>query len=293
MKTKKNIFNKKEFDLLELVSIVYLKKIHLILIIGSFALAGVFYSLSLPNIYRSEAILIPVEENSNLGSSMPSNVFNSLQGLNLFSTRSKKSFQATEKIKSFSFFKDNFLPNINKESLYYADGNNFLNTKISNNEFEVSDLKLYERYKNILYISQNNTTGFITLSIEHQSPEIAMLWVKIIIDEINNNFREIEKKEAELSVEYLNKKILESSITNVKQTLSMIISQELQKLSLIEANKDYVLKVLDPPYMPERKVKPSRILISFLGAFIGFIVFILFVLNIYFKKGNHEDQPHV
>ena len=56
-----------EIDLLELFHVLWGKKFYIVAITSIFALSSILYALSLPNIYKSEAIMMPVEANSEMG----------------------------------------------------------------------------------------------------------------------------------------------------------------------------------------------------------------------------------
>ena len=101
-------------------------------------------------------------------------------------------------------------------------------------------------------------TGFITLTMEHESPYIAQKWLSMIIYEINKIYRMEDKKKASLAISYLNKQISLTSLTEIKQALSRLIQNETQKMMLIEANEDYIFKVIDPPIVEEIKSKPKE-----------------------------------
>ena len=66
-------------------------------------------------------------------------------------------------------------------------------------------------------------------------------------------------------------KVLATSIAYTKK--------EIQKLTLVEANKDYVFEYVYPPSEMEKKSEPNRsqivILSSILGAFLGIIIVLL------------------
>ncbi len=75
-----------EIDLRELWSIIWSGKWTIIAITFVFAVASIFYALSLPNIYKSEALLAPAEENSGGGLAGLAGQFGglaSLAGVNL------------------------------------------------------------------------------------------------------------------------------------------------------------------------------------------------------------------
>ena len=51
----------------------------------------------------------------------------------------------------------------------------------------------YIVYKDIMTVSEDIKTKFVTLSIDHKSPYIAEKWVGLIIKSINDNMRSREK----------------------------------------------------------------------------------------------------
>ena len=53
----------------------------------------------------------------------------------------------------------------------------------------------------------DSTSGFIILSIKHQSPYIAKEWAELVVNEINTFYRQKDKSESERAVNYLNNQI--------------------------------------------------------------------------------------
>ena len=61
---------------------------------------------------------------------------------------------------------------------------------------------------------------------------------------------------------------------------------------MVEANENYIFKVLDSPIVPEMKVKPSRSLIVILGTMLGMMLSVLGVLVWHYKRTSSEhDEP--
>jgi LPS O-antigen subunit length determinant protein (WzzB/FepE family) len=59
----------------------------------------------------------------------------------------------------------------------------------------------------------------------------------------------------------------------------------MKNLMLIDANKEYIFKVLDAPYAPEEKFEPKRSVIVILATFFGFIISVIYFLALsYIKK---------
>ena len=70
-----------------------------------------------------------------------------------------------------------------------------------------SDQEAYEKYKNILSINDDKKTGFVSVSISHPSPYIAKEWTDIIIFNINESMREVDKRDSLNSINFLNQQL--------------------------------------------------------------------------------------
>tara|TARA_Y100000996_G_C22415505_1_gene599136 strand:- start:234 stop:926 length:693 start_codon:yes stop_codon:yes gene_type:complete len=213
----------------------------------------------------------------------------SLAGINLPSSSTSNVTEAIETLSSFAFFKNSILTNIflpdlmalqswdaktntltYDESLYDLTNNTWLESP--------SDQISFDSFKGHFSVSQDVETGFVTVLIKHQSPYVAKIWLDNIISAINQTLRQDQKKRSLLSIEYLNNQIASSSYTEINQVLSALIQQETEKLMLIEVNKDYIFKAIDPPYVAELKSEPSRTIIVLTGILIGGILGVLTAL---------------
>jgi len=267
------------------------------------SVAVILYSLSLPNIYQSKSLLFPVEASSGISGALKSySGLASLAGVSLPSqVNESNSAKAMEKLKSLSFFEKNILPYIFLPELMAVKSWNPGINKIEFNEEvynEVSNTWVLEPsskkeipsaqdsfavFLSHLSISEDSQTGFVTLSVKHQSPFIAKKWADLLISQINIFYRQKDKLEAEKSVNYLNTQIAMTSFTEIKQVMAELLQQETQKLTLIEANESYVFDYIDPPAVMEQKSDPSRALICILGALLGGIIGVLTVLIKHFR----------
>jgi hypothetical protein len=137
-----------------------------------------------------------------------------------------------------------------------------------------------------LTLSEDSKSGFITLSIKHQSPVIAKQWAELVINEVNSFYRLKDKLESEKAVSYLNQQISMTGLSEIKQVLAQLIQEEAKKLTLIEANQFYVFDYIDPPVAMELKSEPRRSLIVILSAILGGMLSVLFVLikHYFFSK---------
>ena len=128
-------------------------------------------------------------------------------------------------------------------------------------------------------VSQDSTTGFVRISFKHHSPYVAKDWTELVVKEINDSFRTLDKLEAQASMDYLNDQMALTSYSEIKEVIAQILKQKMQQLSLIEANEFYIFSYIDSPAVEEEKVEPSRTKISIFGAVFGLLLGILTVIT--------------
>ena len=288
-----------EIDLRELFYVLLEGKWIIVSLTAFVSIIGVIYSLLLPNIYESKAMLVPVNSSSGISGALGS--YSGLAGLAGISLPSGgdegNSAKAIQKISSLSFFENNILTNIYlpdlmafkswniktntltfDESIYDRNSNTWIRDFSYPQQQIPSAQESFEVYKQHLSLSEDRNSGFITLSIKHQSPFIAKQWVELIVNEVNAFYRQKDKSESEKAVSYLNQQISITGLSEIKQVIAQLLQEETKKLTLIEANQYYVFDYIDPPAVMELKSEPKRSLICILSALLGGMLSVLLVL---------------
>ena len=288
-----------EIDLRELFYVLLKGKWIIVSLTALASIIGVIYSLSLPNIYQSNAILVPVHSPSGIsGAAGGYRSIAGFAGISLPSSGNEgNTAQAIQKISTLSFFENNILANIHlpdlmavkswnsqansltfDDSIYDSTNNSWIRDYSYPQQQIPSTQESYKVFKQHLSLSEDKITGFITLSITHQSPFIAKQWVELIVNEVNDFYRLKDKLESEKAVSYLNQQISMTSLSEIKQVLAQLLQDEIKKLTLIEANYFYVFDYIDPPAAMEKKSEPQRALICILSALLGGILSVSLVL---------------
>ncbi len=269
---------------------------------------GIIYSLFLPNIYQAEAMLAPVDESSSLLSGALSQ-YSGIAGLAGISLPTEESGSDSKKaiklINSLYFFENHIMPNIflpdlmaieswddkkntiiYDDSVYQKNSNSWVRNFSFPQKLIPSAQESYEVFKDEnLSILEETKTGYVTLSIKHQSPHIANNWVEIIFEEVNSFYREKERETSEKAVIYLNEKISSTSLSEIREVTASLLQKEIQKLTLIEANNDFVFEYVYPSTIMEEKSEPNRFLIIFLFLLFGVLSGMIIVLSrFYFSK---------
>tara|TARA_A100001388_G_C28756220_1_gene495083 strand:- start:1059 stop:1976 length:918 start_codon:yes stop_codon:yes gene_type:complete len=289
---------KEEIDLKEIFSAIWQGKYLIVSLAASFSILAMIYSLSLPNIYQSKALLSPVGEDNINNTFQNYSGLASLAGINISPQgKDKNTLRALEKVNSFSFFKENILPkiflpdlvavdswNANENIIEYDDNlyNQNLDKWIAKSEIP-SEQESFKVFKEILNVTKDINTGFVTISVRHKSPIVSMEWTELVVKELNYFFRSKDKLEAEAAMIYLNNQIARTNFVEVKQAIAQVLQQKTQQLALIEVTDFYIFEYIDPPKVEEEKDEPSRSLISILGLILGTIFGISFVIFNYYR----------
>ncbi|MEK9767759.1 MAG: Wzz/FepE/Etk N-terminal domain-containing protein [Betaproteobacteria bacterium] len=288
-----------EIDLRELFGVFWRGKVQIVLVTALFALLGILYALYLPNVYRSEALLAPAQEQDSLAGAMQGlSGLAGLAGISLPEASGSQSDQAVEVLSSRSFFTEKIYPSIHlpdlmadprwdpetntlsyDDDLYDAGRGQWVREvdfpyQVTPTAQEAHDFFI----ENTLNVSSDNATGFVTLSVDHVSPYIARDWAELMILEINEQFRARDHEIAMSSIAYLNNQIAITSVVEVRQALSQLLQNQIQTSMLTDANPDYVYSVIDPPVPPELKDSPGRVLIVILATLLGGMIGVVDVL---------------
>ena len=286
-----------EIDLRELFHVLWDKIFYIGAITSIFSLISIIYALMLPNIYQSQAVMMPMEANQGMSGMLGQySGMASLAGISLPSESGSKAQEAIARIQSFEFFSNSFLPHIKLENLMavkkWNQASNTLTYDASDFNSESSQWlrkvpssqKAYKRYKEIMRIGEDKETSFVTFSVEHKSPFVAQQWVEIIMEQIDQVMRDQDRQTAMKSIEYLNSVTPTVNYKEIQQALSSLQQEQMKRLMMVEANDNYIFKVLDSPLVPEVRFKPMRLLIVILGSMLGMMLSVLGVLVFHYTR---------
>ena len=302
-----------EIDLRELFHVLWDKIFYIGAITSIFSLISIIYALMLPNIYQSQAVMMPMEANQGMSGMLGQySGMASLAGISLPSESGSKAQEAIARIQSFEFFSNSFLPHIKLENLMavkkWNQASNTLTYDASAFNSESgqwvrkvkpptstipSSQEAYKKqYQEIMSVSEDKKTSFVTLSVEHKSPVIAQQWVEIMMDQIDQVMRDQDRQTALQSIAYLNSLAPTVNYEEISKALASLQQEQMKRLMMVEANENYIFKVLDSPIVPEMKVKPQRSLIVILGTMLGMMLSVLGVLVLHYTRtSSKHDEP--
>ena len=289
-----------EIDLRELFAVIWQGKWLIIAITALFAVASVVYAINQPNIYKSEALLAPAEQEGSGGLAGLAGQFGglaSLAGVNLGGGSSNKAQLAIEVLKSRQFTSDfiqthNILPDlmaaktwdmqtntvVYNSEMFDAQNNKWIREVKAPFKPEPSMQEAFKVFSKIISASTDKESGMVTVSVEHISPSVAQQWVSWLIEDINKSMKERDVLEAVKSTDFLTQQLEQTKIADIRAVLYKLVEEQTKTIMFAKVRDEYVFKTIDAALVPEEKFKPKRALICVLGVLLGGMLSVMIVL---------------
>ena len=303
--------SKDEISFAELFSILFKDKYLIISMTAIFAISSVFYALSLDNVYKSEVILEVSDSNSGIGSlASQFGGLASLAGIgNIPSAPQDKSSLAFEMLKSKNIVKniykyDGLVEGIaaidfydpETKEIFYKDKIYDSSKKTWTRKVETpflnkpSYLEIYKILnEGIMSVAKDNKTGFIKLSVSHESPVFAKELIEKIVYEVNETSRKEDLMNSSSSLDYLYTQLSTNPINDIKKSINDLIKSNMEIKMLANIKEYYLIKPIDGPHIPLFKVSPTRSIICIGITIFGFLLSVIFVLMKAFVLNVRQD----
>jgi uncharacterized protein involved in exopolysaccharide biosynthesis len=300
---KKPLIIDGEIDIRVLIKSLWNKKKLIITLTSIAAIISVLYSLSLSNIYRSQALLAPVDAKAQGMSSSLGGLSGlaGMAGISLPGTSDAKKLEALAILDSYQFAEKFILKHdlmvlimatkgwdkesnqlIINEKLYDSKNKTWL--KKNGKELTPSIQETVRTYRSMVSSSIDKRTGFVIIHADSYSPSFSKNIVDWLINDINQYVMEVDVKRAKNSLNYLNSQINQTSLPEFKQVMAQLIKNEQQTIMLSQSSPEYIFKVIDKPIAPELKLEPKRAMICIVGTIAGFIFTLLIAMVLIFRQ---------
>ncbi len=305
--TENNKFMDDEISLFDLIKLLWGKKWLIIRFVTAVTVISIIYSLFAPEIYKSEALLAPKTSSQGsigqIGGSIGG--IAALAGLDIGSLGSgneNRSKIALETLQSRKFFTDylyeHMLVNLMAadnwdqesdqlvidENIYDSQKKQWISR--DNSSGKPSLQKAYKKFEDIFDVYEDKLTGFISVSVEHYSPNIAKSWVDLIVYSINESMRQADINKSEKSLNFLIDKLNISNQVTMNNVFSNLIEEQTKIRMLADIAEDYVFVTIDPAIASETRERPKRTIIVVSSSLIAGFMISLYILirEFYFKR---------
>ena len=302
-----------EIDLRELFSVLWAGKKLIAAVTSLFAIVAVIYALSLANEYKSYAVVAPAESGGSALGNMAGQLggLASLAGINIGSGENNETLEAMEIMQSWGFMEE-FIETNNlqvpvyagegwdkasntlklDDRLYDAESKTWLiEDEDSGKRRSPTSWELFEEFDEKVSVSQDKTSGLITISVEYYSPQLAKQWVELFVYSINEYMRERKLEQVNRNIKYLTAQVEKTAIAGMREVFYQIIEEQTKSKMLAEASPEYAFVTVSRAMVPEEKSAPNRALICILAVLLGGMLSVLIVLIQYYGKPT-EPKIH-
>ncbi|MDI9244988.1 Wzz/FepE/Etk N-terminal domain-containing protein [Marinobacter sp. CHS3-4] len=274
----------------------------------TFAVGGVFYALSKPDVYQASVLLAPTQDEGrrNIGGQLGG--LASLAGINIGNAGANQTVMAKEVLLSRSFLTNYIhrhelmVPLMATEAWDSESGKWVINREVYNPDTEEwmmnhegeslkpNDWDLVKALKVKLSVSESKDTGMVSLSVKSQAPPVAKQWAEWLVKDINEHMRKQDVLKSEARIDYLKAKLSETNIADMRKVFYQLIENETRTVMLASAQQEYVFETVDPAVVPREKSGPKRtliaIIVTILGAIIGILIVLIVTFVVYPKTSN-------
>ena len=246
---------KRYLTLTDLISVACKGKVLILIITTIFSILTVFYSLSIEDFYDAQASFVESEANSSVDLNQGLTGLAGFAGFNLESDTSKAAVASN--ILVSKKFLSSFV--VNREALFFLTGvkKEELATMEELNRNRVI-LQGAELLRDSFNFSRVPLKPVYRLRVRATNPEFAMNWANWLIEDLNESMRQNDVLEAEKSIEFLEKKAMTTSVSDLKALFFSMIESHAKTVMLSEIRKEYVFKTIDPAVLPFIKSGPLR-----------------------------------
>lgn len=292
-----------ELSVPDLVQYFWRRKVLIIGFAAIFSVISVTYALLSTEIYESEVLIAPADNQDNSLSGIANSQLGGLAamaGFNIGASSSVSKIDLAFAILQSKDFISRFIekydlkPEImaaigwdEERKIIEYDTTTFDPQKrtwlIENGQsLEPSLQKTTKVFLEKILVSPAETSGFFKISIEALSPRLAKVWLESLIFELNEAVRNSEQSEASQAIKFLEEKLGIVTSSEITAVIYQLIEEQTKRLMFTEVRSQYAVKVIDPAFEPEQRVHPKRGLILIIGTILGGLLGVLIVMIQYF-----------
>ena len=257
-----------EINLLDLVKVLLRHKGFIIRFVLVVTIGTAIVALLMTKVYESRAVISPVETPAaqsgltamaaQFGIAAPqSSNYSEIVGL-------LKSDVLMQRVMEKGKFRDILFDKDDLEGL-------------SENEKTWEGIRLLK--EDILAVKEHKKENIISISARYKDPAIAQSIASTTLSELTDYMTAEAKRVAGANMRHLETQIVNAADPFVRQKIYSLIAQQIETAMMAEAKENFAFKVIDPPRVPDKKVKPKRVLMVvlafvvslFLGIFLAFV----------------------
>jgi uncharacterized protein involved in exopolysaccharide biosynthesis len=295
-------FDDDEINLLDLLLVLLKRKR---LIVGPVFFAGVIaigVSLLMTNVYRSEATILPREEEKStssvvssalggLGATVASELglggSGSLEKLEVV-VRSR--YLAQRVIEKYDLMPVLFPDKWDQETKKWKTKKWF---GLVDSEPPTLQDGIKRLTEDLLNVTVDSKKGTLKVAFEHEEPLKAKNVVEHLLAQTSETMREVVLRDAAENMKFFAEQLERTTDSLLRAKIYDMLAREIEKDTFARAQQYYGFYVPDPPFVPDlnKKAKPQRALICLLSVIVAFFVAIFLAFFLEYIDRLKRDDP--
>lgn len=305
-KNSEQKYEEDEINLLDYWRVLRKRQKLIIRVVIAAVLATVVISLLMTDIYQAKAVITPItSKESSTGTSALSALalqFGALPGIALPGGSSAaeivnllKSIILREKvIQRYQLLPVLFYTQWDAEKKDWKRGPSLnpavLLGKLSKDVPDVWDglRKLDE----IVRISHNIKENIITITVDYYDPEMTAKINEYFLTTLTDHMSGEARRVATINRQYLEEQLGKTADPLIRQKIYNLIAQQLETSMMAEVKENFAFKVIDPPKVPDKKIRPKRVQMVLLSFFMSLFIsiFLAFFMEYREKMKSKEKE---
>lgn len=146
-----------------------------------------------------------------------------------------------------------------------------------------------------LKVEYDRLSSTIEISFDFKDPKIAVDIVNEYIETLNNRLKSETISNAEKAIESMEKQLIKVNDVLLKERIYGMMVSQIGNIALAESQKYFNFQLIDPPKVPDKKIKPKRrliIVITFMGSFMISLFLILLLEHLERLKEIPKTPSH-
>ena len=283
-----------EINLLDLLLVLVRRKR---LILGFVLLAGiaaVVISLLLPNIYRSEATILPREQEQSTSGAL-SSALGGMGGLvaGQLGLGGGGSLEKLEVVAKSKYLAQRVIEKYELMPVLFSDDWDQKAKKWTIDVPPTVQDGIRKITENLMSVSSDIKKGTLKISFEHRNPETAKNIVDDFLTQMSEIMREVVLRDAAENERFLTAQLERTTDSLLRAKIYDMLAKEIEKDTFARAQKYYGFYVPDPPIVPDldKKAKPKRALICILSVVVAFFIAVFLAFFLEYLGRLRTDDP--
>lgn len=129
-------------------------------------------------------------------------------------------------------------------------------------------------------------TSFKSISFAHSDPDLALYFLKIVLEEALTKMREDSQKQMVEQKRYLEERLSKTTMVDLRASLVSLLATEERRAMMFQGDAPFVVRVIDPPYISKFLSQPDKLRLVLLPAFIAFAAALSLIVLIAFLRNE-------